>query len=79
MIGKYVWYSRIAPSAFIPELLPEGGSVFNPEHACAERAGKGSPAAAGRHAGRHAVLGRRALGDKGDASCRAAQPLRLRP
>lgn len=64
MIGKDRWYSRIAPSAFIPELLPERGSVFNPEHAGAERAGQGAPAAAGRHAGRHAVLGRRALGDE---------------
>lgn len=70
-------YSRIAPCAFVPKLLPKGGSVFDAEDARAEGPRQGAPAAAGRHARRHAVLRGRALRDE-RAATSGAQPLRLR-
>lgn len=78
-MGNRQCYSRIAPGTFVPEFLPERGSVFNSEHAGAESARQRAAAGAGCHAGGHAVLRGRALGDEGDAGARASQPLRLGP
>lgn len=78
-VGICYCYSRIASGALVPEFLPKGGSVFDPEHARAERARQRAAAAAAGHAGGHAVLGGRALGDERGSPAAGTQPLWLRP
>lgn len=69
---------RIPFSALVPELLPEARSVFDAQHAGAERAWQRAATGAGRHAGRHAVLRRWALRYEWRASTADAYSVRLR-
>lgn len=69
--------SRIAPGAFVPELLPKRGSVFDAKHTGAQGAGQSPAAAASRHTGSHAVFRSRALRDEVNATGSRTQSLRL--